>query len=221
MARIIDSSGSVQSRELIINSTLKNTYLLLSMTLLFSAAMAGVSMAMNLPYFGMIPTMVGYFGLLFLTSKFSNSALGILFVFALTGFMGATLGPILNFYLTSLPNGSSVVMTAMGGTAAIFMALSAYVIITRKDFSFMGGMLMTGILVAFLLGIGSMFFQMPMLSLAVSGMFILLMSGLILFQTSQIIHGGETNYINATVTLFVSIFNLFTSLLHILGIMDE
>lgn len=221
MARTIDTRGSVQSRELIINSTLKNTYLLLSMTLLFSAAMAGVSMAMNLPYFGMIPTMIGYFGLLFLTSKFSDSALGLLFVFALTGFMGATLGPILNFYLNSLPNGSSIVMTAMGGTGVIFIALSAYVIVTRKDFSFMGGMLMTGILVAFLLGIGAMIFNMPMLSLAVSAMFIMLMSGLILFQTSQIIHGGETNYINATVTLFVSIFNIFTSLLHILGIMDD
>ncbi len=221
MARIIDSSGSVQSRELVINSTLKNTYLLLAMTLLFSAAMAGLSMAMQLPYFGIIPTLIGYFGLLFLTSKFSNSALGLVFVFALTGFMGASLGPIISTYLTALPNGSSVIMTAMGGTGAIFVALSAYVVLTRKDFSFMGGMLMTGILVAFILGLSAILFQMPMLSLAVSGMFILLMSGLIMFETSQIIHGGETNYINATVTLFVSIFNLFTSLLHILGIMDE
>ena len=221
MARIIDSSGSVQSRELIINSTLKNTYLLLSMTLLFSAAMAGLAMTMNWPYFGIFPTLIGYFGLLFLTSKFSNSALGLVFVFALTGFMGATLGPVLNLYISSFANGSSIVMTAMGGTGVIFIALSAYVVITRKDFSFMGGMLMSGILVAFILGLGAIFFQMPMLSLAVSGMFILLMSGLILFETSQIVHGGETNYINATVTLFVAIFNLFTSLLHILGIMED
>lgn len=221
MARIIDSSDRIQSRQIVINSTLKNTYMLLAMTLLFSAAMAGVSMSMNWPHFGLIPTMVGYFGLLFLTSKFSNSAIGIVCVFALTGFMGASLGPIIGFYVSSLSNGSSIVMTAMGGTGAIFLALSAYVVITRKDFSFMGGMLMTGILVAFLLGLGSLFFSMPMLSLAVSGMFILLMSGLILFQTSQIIHGGETNYINATVTLYVTIFNLFTSLLHILGIMDD
>ncbi len=221
MARVIDSSGKINSREIIINSTLKNTYLLLAMTLLFSAAMAGLSMALNLPYFGIIPTLIGYFGLLFLTTKFSNSALGLVFVFALTGFMGITLGPIINLYMNSLPNGSSIVMTAMGGTGAIFVALSSYVVITRKDFSFMGGMLMTGILVAFLLGLGAIFFQMPALSLAVSGMFILLMSGLILYQTSQIIHGGETNYINATVTLFVSIFNLFTSLLHILGIFGD
>ena len=221
MARIIDSSGAVQSREIVINSTLKNTYLLLSMTLLFSAAMAGLSMAMNWPPMGLFPILIGYFGLLFLTSKFSNSSLGLLFVFALTGFMGLTLGPIVSLYMTSLPNGSSVVMTAMGGTGVIFVALSAYAVISRKNFSFMGGMLMAGILVAFLMGLGAIFFQMPMLSLAVSAMFILLMSGLILYQTSEIVHGGETNYINATVTLFVSIFNLFTSLLHILGIMDD
>ncbi|MFO7543667.1 MAG: Bax inhibitor-1/YccA family protein [Thiobacillus sp.] len=171
---------------------------------------------LNLPHPGLIITLVGYFGLLFLTTKFRDSGLGIGFVFALTGFMGYTLGPILNAYL-SLPNGSQVVMMAMGGTAAIFLGLSAYVMTTRKDFSFMGGFLMVGILVAFLAGLGAIFFEMPGLSLAVSAMFVLLMSGLILYQTSEIIHGGETNYIMATVTLFVSIFNLFTSLLHLLG----
>jgi len=221
MTRIIDASGSIQSRELIINSTLKNTYMLLSMTLLFSGAMAGISMAMNWPYFGVIPTLIGYFGLLFLTSKFSNSGYGILFVFALTGFMGASLGPILNAYMQNLQNGSSIIMMAMGGTGAIFLTLSAYAVITRKNFSFMGGMLTAGILVAFLLGLGAIFFNMPTLSLAVSGMFILLMSGLILYQTSAIVHGGETNYINATVTLFVAIFNLFLSLLQILGVLGD
>jgi len=130
--------------------------------------------------------------------------------------MGYALGPILNAYL-SLPNGSQVVMMAMGGTAAIFLALSAYVMTTRKNFSFMGGFLMVGILVAFLAGLGAIFFNMPGLSLAVSAMFVLLMSGLILYETSNIIHGGETNYIMATVTLFVAIFNLFTSLLSLLG----
>jgi modulator of FtsH protease len=130
--------------------------------------------------------------------------------------MGYTLGPILNAYL-ALPNGTQVVMMAMGGTAAIFLALSAYVMTTRKDFSFMGGFLVVGILVAFLAGLGAIFFEMPGLSLAVSAMFVLLMSGLILYETSNIIHGGETNYIMATVTLFVAIFNLFTSLLHLLG----
>lgn len=198
------------------NKVVKNTYLLLSMTLAFAALTAGASMALNLPHPGLIITLVGYFGLLFLTTKFRDSGLGLLFVFGLTGFMGYTLGPILNAYL-ALPNGSQVVMMAMGGTAAIFLGLSAYVMTTRKDFSFMGGFLMVGILVAFLAGLGAIFFEMPGLSLAVSAMFVLLMSGLILYETSNIIHGGETNYIMATVTLFVSIFNLFTSLLHLLG----
>ncbi|MCX7111347.1 MAG: Bax inhibitor-1/YccA family protein [Proteobacteria bacterium] len=200
------------------NKVLRNTYALLAMTLLFSTATAGLSMALNLPYPGVIVTMVGYFGLLFLTSKFSNSAWGIVFVFALTGFMGMTLGPILNFYIHSLNNGGQLVMTALGGTGVIFIGLSAYALTSRKDFSFMGGMLMAGILVAFLASLATLFFPMPGLQIAVSAMFILLMSGMILFQTSEIIHGGETNYILATVTLYVSIFNLFISLLQILGI---
>jgi len=200
------------------NKVLRNTYALLAMTLLFSTATAGMSMALNLPYPGAIVTMVGYFGLLFLTSKFSKSAWGIVFVFALTGFMGLTLGPILNFYIHSLSNGGQLVMTALGGTGVIFIGLSAYALTSRKDFSFMGGMLMAGILVAFLASLATLFFPMPGLQIAVSAMFILLMSGMILFQTSEIIHGGETNYILATVTLYVSIFNLFISLLQILGI---
>lgn len=212
----VTTLGRSQSAALSTNKVVKNTYMLLSMTLAFSALTAGLSMSLNLPHPGLIITLIGYFGLLFLTSKFRDSGLGIGFVFALTGFMGYTLGPILNAYL-SLPNGGQVVMMAMGGTAAIFLGLSAYVMTTRKDFSFMGGFLMVGILVAFLAGIGAIFFNMPGLSLAVSAMFVLLMSGLILYETSNIINGGETNYIMATVTLFVAIFNLFTSLLHLLG----
>jgi modulator of FtsH protease len=198
------------------NKVLRNTYILLSLTLLFSAMTAGVSAALNLPHPGLIITLVGYFGLLFLTTKFRDSAAGLGFVFLLTGFMGYTLGPIINAYL-GLPNGGETVMMAMGGTAAIFLGLSAYALVSRKDFSYMGGFLMVGILVAFLAGLGAIFFSMPALSLAVSAMFVLLMSGLILFQTSQIINGGETNYIMATVTLYVALFNLFTSLLHLLG----
>ena len=216
MNQSINTLDRTQSGAISTNKMIRNTYTLLSMTLAFSALVAGVSMSLNLPHPGLIITLVGYFGLLFLTTKFRNSGLGIAFVFALTGFMGYTLGPILNMYL-ALPNGSQVVMMAMGGTAAIFLGLSAYVMTTRKDFSFMGGFLMVGILVAFLAGLGAIFFQMPGLSLAVSAMFVLLMSGLILYETSNIIHGGETNYVMATVTLFVSIFNLFTSLLHLLG----
>jgi modulator of FtsH protease len=198
------------------NKVLRNTYTLLSMTLLFSALCAGIAVMTNMPPLGMIVTLVGYFGLLFLTTRFRNSGLGLLFVFALTGFMGLTLGPIVSMYL-SLPNGDQIIMTAMGGTGVIFLGLSGYALTTRKDFSFIGGFLMVGILVAFLAGIASMFLSMPGLSLAVSAMFVLLMSGLILYQTSQIIHGGETNYIMATVTLYVSIYNLFVSLLQLLG----
>ena len=200
------------------NKILKNTYLLLSMTLLFSAATAAAAMALDLPHPGLIITLVGYFGLLFLTTKFSNSAIGLVFVFALTGFMGMTLGPVLNMYVHAFSNGHQLVLTALGGTGVIFLGLSTYALTTRKDFSFMAGFLMVGVLVAFFAGIGAMLFAIPALTLAVSAMFILLMSGMILFQTSEIIHGGETNYILATVSLYVSIFNLFTSLLQLLGV---
>ena len=202
------------------NKVIRNTYMLLSLTLAFSALMAAISMSMGAPRLGIVVTLVGYFGLLFATSKFRNSGLGVLFVFALTGFMGFTLGPIISAYL-SLPNGSSIVMQAMAGTAAIFLGLSAYAVTTKKDFSFMGGFLMVGILVAFLAGLGAIFFQIPALSLTVSAAFVMLMSGLILYETSNIINGGETKYVMATVTLFVSIFNLFTSLLHLLGFMNN
>ena len=199
------------------NKLIRNTYMLLSMTLLFSAATAGISMVYNFPHPGIVITLVGYFGLLFLTSALRNSAWGIASVFALTGFMGLTLGPIINLYVHTFANGTELVMTALGGTGAIFVGLSAYALSTRKDFSFMGGFVMVGILVAFLAGIGALIFNLPTLSLAVSGMFVLLMSGFILYQTSAMIHGGETNYIMATVGLYVSIYNLFLSLLHLLA----
>jgi modulator of FtsH protease len=202
------------------NKVIRNTYMLLSMTLLFAAATAAASVAMKLPHPGMIITLVGYFGLLFVTHKLKNSGWGLVSVFALTGFMGYTLGPIVGHYL-GLPSGGQTVMMAMAGTAAIFLGLSGYALTTRKDFSFMGGFLMVGILLAFLAGLTAVFFEIPALSLTVSAAFVLLMSGLILFETSNIIHGGETNYVMATVTLFVSIFNLFTSLLHLLGFMNS
>ena len=202
------------------NRVIRNTYTLLSMTLLFAAAAAGLSMALKLPHPGILITLVGYFGLLFAITKFRDSGLGVGLVFALTGFMGYTLGPIISHYL-SLPNGGQTVMMAMGGTAAIFLGLSGYALTTRKDFSFMGGFLMVGILLAFLAGLAAIFFEIPALSLTVSATFVLLMSGLILYETSNIIHGGETNYVMATVSLFVSIFNLFTSLLQLLGFMNS
>ncbi len=213
---IMQTTGRTQASAIATNAVLRNTYLLLSMTLLFSAVTAGLSMVFKLPHPGLLLTLAGYFGLLFATARFRNSSLGLVFVFALTGFMGYTLGPIMNSYL-ALANGAQIVTTAMAGTGVIFIGLSGYALVSRKDFSFMGGFLMVGILVGFLAGLGAVVFDMPALSLAVSAMFVLLMSGLILYETSNIIHGGETNYIMATVTLFVSIFNLFTSLLHLLG----
>jgi len=198
------------------NKVIRNTYMLLSMTLLFSALTAGLSLTMRLPHPGMIITLAGYFGLLFLTTKLRNSGWGLVSVFALTGFMGYTLGPIIGYYLR-LPNGGQTVMMAMAGTAIIFLSLSGYALTTRKNFSFMGGFLMVGVLLAFFAGLGAIFFEIPALSLTVSAAFVLLMSGMILYETSNIIHGGETNYVMATVSLYVTIFNLFTSLLQLLG----
>lgn len=195
---------------------LRNTYMLLALCLAVSATAAGTAAALNLPGPGILLTLVGYFGLLFLVNKFRDSGAGVGLVFLLTGFMGYTLGPIISRYL-GLPNGAEIVMMAMGGTAAIFIGLSAYALTTKRDLSFMGGFLTVGILVAFLAGLAAIFFSIPALSLTVSAAFVLLMSGMILYETNNIVRGGETNYVMATVTLFVSIFNLFTSLLQLLG----
>ncbi|HQO28650.1 MAG TPA: Bax inhibitor-1/YccA family protein [Accumulibacter sp.] len=198
------------------NRVIRNTYMLLSLTLLFAAVTAGASAALKLPHPGILISLIGYFALLFAIHKLQNSGWAVGLVFAMTGFMGYTLGPIINRYL-GLPNGAELVMQAMAATAVIFVALSAYALTTRKNFSFMGGFLLVGILLAFLASLAAIFFQIPALSLTVSAILVLLMSALILYETSNIIHGGETNYVLATVTLFVSIFNLFTSLLQLLG----
>lgn len=202
---------------------LKNTYLLLAATLLFSAITAGVSMALSVPFLGILPTLLGYFGLLFAVHKLKDSAAGLAAVFALTGFMGVTLGPLLSAYLTNVTNGGELVMTAMGLTALVFGGLSAYAVITKKDFSFLAGFVMVG-LIALLGVILIQAFGLVDLSafqMAISAGVVILMSALILFQTSAIVHGGETNYILATVTLFVSIYNLFLNLLTLLGMGDE
>lgn len=199
------------------NKVLKNTYLLLSMTLLFSAAMAAVSMAMNVGVTGYYVSFFAAIALLWLVlPRTANSTAGIWVVFAFTGLMGFALGPILNFYLQTA-NGGQVVMTALGGTAVIFLGLSGYALTTRKDFSFMGGFLMVGLLVLLIAIVANIFMEIPALSLAISSVAILLFSALILFDTSRIIHGGETNYINATVALYLDIYNIFIHLLHILG----
>ena len=202
------------------NRVLRNTYWLLSMTLLFSAVTAGISSALSLPHPGLLLTLVGYFGLLYLTTRYRNSALGLVMVFALTGFMGYTIGPLLNVYL-AMSNGPQLVMMALGATAVTFLTLSGYALMSRRDFSFMGSFLLTGIIVGFLAGIGAYLFSVPGLALAVSAIFVVLMSGLILYETSNIINGGETNYIMATVTLYVAIYNLFTSLLHLFTAFDN
>jgi modulator of FtsH protease len=199
------------------NKVLRNTYLLLGATLAFSALMAGVSMALNVPHFGLF-TLLVYFGLLFAVHKTQNSAWGLVWTFALTGFMGLTLGPILTMYLTALPNGGQIVMTALGTTAVAFLGLSAYAIKSGRDFSFMGGFLAIGAIGAFVLGIIAILFNLSTLSLVVSGMFLIVSGGFMLYQTSQIVRGGETNYILATITLYVSIYNMFLSLLHLLGV---
>lgn len=201
---------------------LRNTYALLAMTLLFSALMASASMMLDLPYPGAIVTLVGYFGLFFLVNRFQNSAWGLVWLFALTGFMGMTLGPILNVYLNHFANGSQLVAMALGGTGITFLGLSGYALFSRKDFGFLQGMLGAGILVAFLMGLAVLF--IPALNgmmLVVSALFVVLMAGMILFETSRIIHGGETNYILATLSLYVTIYNLFTSLLQIFGILQN
>lgn len=200
------------------NRVIRNTYILLSLTLLFSAVTAGVAMATNAPVLNVWLLMGGYFGLLFLTHALRNSAWGIASVFGLTGFLGYTLGPVLNVYIGHYANGAQLVAYALGGTSVIFVGLSAYALTTRKDFSFLGGFLLAGILIAFIAGIANIFLGMPGLALAVSTMFMLLMCGMILFETSAIIHGGETNYILATVSLYVALYNLFLSLLQLLGV---
>lgn len=199
---------------------LRNTYLLLSLCLGFSAIVAAAALALNLPGPGIIITLGGYFGLLFLVTKYRDRGLGVGLVFALTGFMGYTLGPILSKYL-SMPNGGLTVMMALAGTAIIFLGMSAYALVTKRDLSFMGGMLTVGVLVAFVAALAAMFFSIPALSLTVSAVFVLLMSGMILFETNNIVRGGETNYVMATVSLFVSIFSLFTSLLQLLGFVNK
>jgi modulator of FtsH protease len=195
---------------------LRNTYMLLALCLGFSAMVASASVVFNLPNPGIIITLVGFYGLLYLINRNRDSAMGVALLFALTGFMGFTVGPMVTHTL-HMANGAQTVMLALGGTAATFLALSAYALVSKRDMSFMGGFLMVGMIVAILASLAGLFLQIPALSLAVSAMVVLLMSGMILFETSNIIRGGETNYVMATLSLFVSIFNLFTSLLQLLG----
>ncbi|RUR27215.1 Bax inhibitor-1/YccA family protein [Vreelandella andesensis] len=203
------------------NKVLRNTYALLAMTLLFSAVTAGASVAMGIQQMNIFVFFIGAYGLMFLVHKTANSAAGLLATFAFTGFMGFTLGPIISAYLT-LPNGGALIMNALAMTGLTFIGLSAVALTTKKDFSFLGNFLMAGAIVLILAMIAGLIFNIPALSLMVSAGFVLFASAAILYQTSEIIHrAGETNYILATVTLYVSIYNLFISLLSILGIMSN
>jgi len=209
------SLNASRSSAIEINKVLKNTYMLLSMTLVVSAVTAGISMAMNLSHMAALVMMLVSFGLLFVVNKQADKASGIFWIFAFTGLMGASLGPMLNYYAAINP---SLIMQALGGTALIFFSLSGYALTSKKDFSFMGGFLMVGLIVVLIAAVANIFFAIPAVSLAISAVIIMIMSGLILFDTSRIIHGGETNYIRATVSLYLNIYNIFTSLLHLLGV---
>jgi len=201
------------------NKLVKNTYILLSVTLMFSAVTAFTSIALQASFgTAFVATLVGIGLLWFVLPRTANSATGIPVLFGITGLLGFGLGPIIGHYLTVNP---SIVMTALGGTGAIFLGLSGYALTTRKDFSFMGGFLMVGLVVVIGAAILNIFFAMPAVFLAINAAIVMIMSGLILYQTSALIHGGETNYIMATAGLFLSILNLFTALLHLLGMADD
>lgn len=211
---VVSSSTIAATR----NRVLRNTYSLMAMTLVFSAVTAGASMALNMPTFvGLITSITAMVLIWFVLPRTANSAAGLAVVFAITGLMGFGLGPVLSHY-ASLPNGSQIVMTAMGGTGAIFIGLSAYALVSRKDFSFMGGFLFAGMMVVLIAMLANIFLEMPVLSLVISGVVILLMSAMILFDTGRIVNGGETNYIMATVSLYLSLYNIFVSLLQLLGL---
>ena len=216
----VTTGARSQEGVLATNKVLKNTYLLLSMTLLFSAVTAAIGMTVILPSMMYWVLFFVSFGLLFWVNAAANSSMGIIAVFAFTGLMGFILGPMLSYYLTAIPNGPAIVMQALGGTGLIFLTLSGYVLTTRKDFSFMRGFLFTGLIVIIVAMIANIFLAIPALSLAISAAAVMIFSGLILFDPSRIIHGGETNYIRATVSLYLDIYNLFIHLLHLLAVLS-
>lgn len=212
MERIFSSS---QQSLVSTHKVLRNTYLLLGFTLAFSAVTATLSTVFALPSPGLILMLVGFYGLMFLTHKLANSPAGILAAFAFTGFLGYCLGPILSSFLTA--GMGDVIAMALGGTALVFFGCSAYVLTTCRDMSFLSGMMMAGFVVLLVAVVANIFLQLPALHLAISALFILFSAGAILWETSNIIHGGETNYIRATVSLYVSLYNIFVSLLSLLG----
>jgi modulator of FtsH protease len=218
MNRYESVMSNVTNQTVPMNKVLKNTYMLLSATLIWSAVLASVSMAISPPPFISLVTSISALLLLwFVLPRTANSSAGLGMVFLITGLLGFGLGPTLNYY-ASIPNGGQIIATAFGGTGLIFVGLSAYALTSKRDFSFMGGFLFIGMMVVMVASLVGIFVQMPALQLTISAAIVLLMSGLILFETSQIINGGETNYLMATVSLYLSVLNLFTALLHLLGV---
>ncbi len=213
---IVRGSASV----LATNKVLRNTYSLLAITLLFSALMAKLSMMYHFPQLNPFMFLGIFFALSYVTHKLSNSGWGLVAVFALTGFLGLTLGPMLNYYLSSA-SGTQTVMQALGGTAITFFAISAYAIKTEKDFSFLSGFIVVGFVVAILAMLAAYYLEITGLSLAVSVLFIVVSSALILYETNRVVRGGEKNYILATVGLYVALYNIFVSLTHILGVFGD
>ncbi|MDU5696791.1 MULTISPECIES: Bax inhibitor-1/YccA family protein [Haemophilus] len=201
------------------HKVLRNTYFLLGLTMAFSAVVAYISMSLNLPYPNLIVLLVGFYGLLFVTNRLANSAWGILAAFAFTGFMGYTIGPILNMYVAR--GMEDLIMLAFAGTAIVFFACSAYVLTTKKDMSFLSTAIFSLFIVLLLGVVASFFFQIPALAVGISALFVVFSTMTILYETSNIIHGGETNYIRATVSIYVSIYNLFISLLRLLSIFSS
>ena len=201
------------------HKVLRNTYFLLGLTMAFSAVVAYISMSLNLPYPNLIVLLVGFYGLLFVTNRLANSAWGILAAFAFTGFMGYTIGPILNMYVAR--GMEDLIMLAFAGTAIVFFACSAYVLTTKKDMSFLSTAIFSLFIVLLLGIVASFFFQIPALAVGMSALFVVFSTMTILYETSNIIHGGETNYIRATVSIYVSIYNLFISLLRLLSIFSS
>ena len=203
------------------NKVLRNTYMLLALTLLFCDFIAALSIFFKMPYMNYLFSVIGAMVIaMFILPRFANSTAGIGIVFLVTGLLGFGLGPILSLY-AALPNGSNIITLSLAGTGVIFIGLSAYALISKKDFSFLGGFLMVGFLMVLLAAVANIFLQIPAMSLAISAVVIMIMSGFILYDTSRIVNGGETNYVLATIGLYMTIFNIFVSLLQILGIMGN
>ena len=206
-----------QSSALAVNKVIRNTYTLLSMTLFVSALCAVATMVMQVGQGTGFMLFIGGFIMTFVVRKNANSSRGLIAVFIFAALMGAALGPMISIYMQAYVNGSAIVAQALGGTAIIFLSLSGYALTSGKDFNFLGGFIFTGMMVAIVAMIANIFLQIPALSLAISSAVILIMSGFILFDTSRIMNGGERNYIMATVSLYLSIFNIFIHLLNLLG----